>query len=100
MVDTKNTDNVIIEEEEKKQVESEIQGQQQQEKQNKQEMQQRKEIHVFTVYHDININFSIVLKAILEGLIEPITKSPVAFKDITANSISFSFFSITLSEKY
>lgn len=52
---------------------------------------QRKEIHYFTVNHDININFSIVLKAILEGLIEPIIKSPVIFKEITSNSISFSY---------
>ncbi len=37
------------------------------------------------------MNFSIALKSILEGLIEPITKSPVKFRDITSNSISFSF---------
>ncbi len=52
---------------------------------------QRKEIHNFTVNHDININFSIALKAGLEGLIEPIIKSPIVFKQITSNSISFSF---------
>ena len=52
---------------------------------------QRQENHYFTVNHDINLNFSIALKAILEGLIEPIIKSPVIFKEITANSISFSF---------
>lgn len=52
---------------------------------------QRKEIHYFTVNHDININFSIALKAGLEGLIEPIIKSPIIFKQITSNSISFSF---------
>jgi hypothetical protein len=52
---------------------------------------QRQEDHYFTLYHDINLNFSIALKAILEGLIEPIIKSPVTFKEITENSISFSF---------
>jgi hypothetical protein len=51
----------------------------------------REEINYFTLNHDININFSIVLKAILEGLIEPIIKSPIVFKVITSNSISFSF---------
>ena len=62
-------------------------------KENEEEYQQlqRKEIHYFTVNHDININFSIALKAILEGLIEPIIKSPVIFKEITSNSISFSY---------
>lgn len=62
-------------------------------KENEEEYQQlqRKEIHYFTVNHDININFSIALKAGLEGLIEPIIKSPIVFKQITSNSISFSF---------
>lgn len=58
---------------------------------NKEYQQQREEINFFTLNHDININFSIVLKAILEGLIEPIIKSPVVFKVITSNSISFSY---------
>jgi hypothetical protein len=52
--------------------------------------QLERQLHFFTVSHDINVNFSLVLKAILEGLVEPITKSPVIFKDITATSISFS----------
>ena len=52
--------------------------------------QLEKQLHLFTVSHDINMNFSLVLKAILEGLVEPITKSPVIFKDITATSIAFS----------
>lgn len=62
-------------------------------KENEEEYQQlqRKEIHYFTINHDININFSIALKAGLEGLIEPIIKSPIIFKQITSNSISFSF---------
>jgi hypothetical protein len=46
--------------------------------------------HQFTVSHDINMNFSFVLKAILQGLIEPITKSPIIFKNITSTSITFS----------
>jgi hypothetical protein len=69
-------------------------------KENEEEYQlQRKEIHYFTVNHDININFSIVLKAILEGLIEPIIKSPVIFKEITSNSISFSYSSSSSNTK-
>jgi hypothetical protein len=51
---------------------------------------QKQQVHIFTVSHDINMNFSLALKAILEGLVEPITKSPVIFKDITATSIAFS----------
>ena len=47
--------------------------------------------HYFTVNHDINIKFSLALKAILEGLIEPVSKTTVEIKDLTANSISFSF---------
>jgi hypothetical protein len=55
------------------------------------QQQQIEEINYFAVNHEININFSIVLKSILEGLIEPIIKSPVIFKVVTSNSISFSF---------
>ena len=47
--------------------------------------------HYFTVNHDINIKFSVALKAILEGLIEPVSKTTVDFRDITANSLTFSF---------
>ena len=47
--------------------------------------------HYFTVNHDINIKFSLALKAILEGLIEPVSKTTVEFRDITANSLTFSF---------
>ena len=47
--------------------------------------------HYFTVNHDINIKFSVALKAILEGLIEPVSKTTVEFKEITANSLTFSF---------
>jgi hypothetical protein len=51
-----------------------------------------KEIHHFTVNHDINnLNFSIALKAMMESLIEPIIKKTVEFRNITPNSISFSF---------
>jgi hypothetical protein len=53
-------------------------------------LNQSQKQHVFIVTHDININFSLVLKAILEGLVEPITKSPIMFKDITPTSITFS----------
>jgi hypothetical protein len=51
----------------------------------------RSQIHYFTVNHDINIKFSVALKAILEGLIEPVSKTTVEFRDITANSLAFSF---------
>src|SRR5215208_4142945 len=49
------------------------------------------ERHYFTVNHDINIKFSFALKGILEGLIEPVSKTTVEFRDVTANSITFSF---------
>jgi hypothetical protein len=51
----------------------------------------RSQRHYFTVNHDINIKFSFALKAILEGLIEPVSKTTVEFRDITANSLTFSF---------
>lgn len=51
----------------------------------------RNQSHYFTVNHDINIKFSLALKAILEGLIEPVSKTTVEFKEITANSLTFSF---------
>jgi hypothetical protein len=47
--------------------------------------------HYFIVNHDINMNFSIALKAFLEALIEPIIKRPVKFNSLTENAISFSF---------
>jgi hypothetical protein len=49
------------------------------------------ERHYFTVIHDINMNFSIALKTILQGLIVPIIKSDIEFRDITASAVSFSF---------
>lgn len=49
------------------------------------------ERHYFTVIHDINMNFSIALKTILQGLIVPIIKSEIEFRDITASAVSFSF---------
>jgi hypothetical protein len=52
---------------------------------------ERSQRHYFTVNHDINIKFSLALKAILEGLIEPVTKTTVEFRDTTANSVTFSF---------
>jgi hypothetical protein len=53
-------------------------------------LNQSQKQHLFIVSHDINMNFSLVLKSILEGLVEPITKSPIVFKDITSTSITFS----------
>ncbi|MGB6671451.1 MAG: hypothetical protein WBE34_03370 [Candidatus Nitrosopolaris sp.] len=49
------------------------------------------ERHYFTVIHDINMNFSIALKTILQGLIVPIIKSDIEFRDITGSAVSFSF---------
>jgi hypothetical protein len=49
------------------------------------------EMHYFMVNHDINMKFSLALKAILQGLIEPVIKGTVEFKEITPSSISFSF---------
>ena len=37
-------------------------------------------------FHDINMNFSIALKTILQGLIVPIIKSDIEFRDITASA--------------
>jgi hypothetical protein len=48
-------------------------------------------LHYFTVNHDINMNFSIALKAMLEGLIEPIFKRNIDFKDLASRAITFSF---------
>ncbi len=47
--------------------------------------------HHYIVNHEINMNFSIALKAMLEGLIEPIFKSSVNVKDFTSGIIAFSF---------
>jgi hypothetical protein len=47
--------------------------------------------HYFVVNHDINMNFSIALKSMLEELIEPILRRTVNFKDLTPCSIAFSF---------
>jgi len=49
------------------------------------------ERHYFTVIHDINMNFSMALRTILEGLIVPIIKNDIEFRNITASAISFSF---------
>ncbi|HJT49033.1 MAG TPA: hypothetical protein VJ729_12700 [Nitrososphaeraceae archaeon] len=50
-----------------------------------------KKHHYFVVNHDINLNFSIALKAMLEGLMEPILKRTLNFRDLTPCSITFSF---------
>jgi hypothetical protein len=47
--------------------------------------------HSFSLNHDINMNFSIVLRVILEGLIEPIIKNKVIFGELTPNCVTFSF---------
>jgi hypothetical protein len=50
-----------------------------------------KKHHYFVVNHDINLNFSIALKAMLEGLLEPILKRTLNFRHLTPCSITFSF---------
>jgi hypothetical protein len=47
--------------------------------------------HYFIVHHDINMNFSIALRAFLEGLVEPIIKDSIKFNSLTSNAITFSF---------
>jgi hypothetical protein len=47
--------------------------------------------HSFSLNHDINMNFSIVLRVILEGLVEPIIKNKVIFGELTSSCITFSF---------
>lgn len=47
--------------------------------------------HSFSLNHDINMNFSIVLRVILEGLVEPVIKNKVVFGDLTPNTITFTF---------
>jgi hypothetical protein len=64
-----------------------------------QKKQQQRQHHIFTISHDINYNFSLSLKAMLEGLVEPIVKSPICFREITPSSVSFSFDVISSSSK-
>ena len=47
--------------------------------------------HTFSVDHDINLNFSIALKIMLIGLMEPIIKAIVIFGDPTSSTLVFSF---------
>lgn len=47
--------------------------------------------HSFSLNHDINKNFSIVLRTILEGVIEPIIKNKVIFGETTSSRITFTF---------
>jgi len=48
-------------------------------------------LHYFTVNHDINMNFSLMLRSILDGLIEPIIMSTVEFTNVSPSAITFSF---------
>jgi hypothetical protein len=47
--------------------------------------------HTFSLNHDVNMNFSIVLRVILESLVEPIIKNKLAFGELTSSCITFSF---------
>lgn len=49
------------------------------------------EVQHITVNHDINLNFSLVLQAMLGGLIEPVALGIVKFGNVTERAISFSF---------
>ena len=51
----------------------------------------RTRVHSFTVNHDINMNFSLALKSMLGGLIEPIALAPFSFNTVTDGIIAFSF---------
>jgi len=48
-------------------------------------------VHCFTVSHDINMNFSLAMKAMLGGLIEPVALGVVKFTSVTEGAITFSF---------
>jgi hypothetical protein len=48
-------------------------------------------LHYFTINHDINMNFSLVIQSTLEGLIEPIIKSTIEFTNVTPSATTFSF---------
>ncbi len=47
--------------------------------------------HSFGVNHDINMQFSILLKEFLKALIEPVIMKQVKFLELTPNLVSFSF---------
>jgi hypothetical protein len=47
--------------------------------------------HTYSVDHDINLNFSIALRVMIVGLIEPIIKTIVIFGDPTSGAVVFSF---------
>jgi len=59
--------------------------------QHKTDQDNNRNLHYFTVNHDINMNFSLALQSILAGLIEPIIKNTVEFTNVTPNTITFSF---------
>ena len=48
-------------------------------------------LHYCIVNHDINMNFSIALKSLIEELLEPIIKKPIKFTSLTPCTITFSF---------
>jgi hypothetical protein len=48
-------------------------------------------VQCFTVSHDINMSFSLALKAMLGSLIEPVALGIVKFNSVTDGAITFSF---------
>jgi hypothetical protein len=48
-------------------------------------------LHNYILNHEINMNYTMAIKSMLQGLIEPLIKRNVNFKELTSHSISFSF---------
>src|SRR5207245_4101393 len=46
--------------------------------------------HLFTMHHDVNLNYSIFVKEYVLSILETVAPRPAEF-DISPNSISFSF---------
>ncbi len=47
--------------------------------------------HVYTIHHDINLNFSIFVKEFVSAIIQATVPRSVHFETVTSNSVTFSF---------
>lgn len=47
--------------------------------------------HFFTLYHDVNMNFSIFTKEYMSSMIQSLVSRPVQFDNVSPNSVTFSF---------
>ncbi len=47
--------------------------------------------HFFTLYHDVNLNFSIFTKEYMSTMIQNLVSRPVQFDNVSPNSVTFSF---------